>query len=290
MNKTQIKSQRKFSSKRARSIPLFPLLLAFSILSIIAYTILSRSFRRVTPTINEVSSSDTPLVKLSLPTTHETTLSSLTTLDLSIFAEDVLVTAVQVELEYDPSAITTPIVTQGNFLTDKLGEPQVENGHISFVFTTPIGTKGQSGSGSLATLSFKTIKDSSKIDFTANTMVAAYGYDSNVLEAATGTTITLRSENEPDLAPPPPVIIANPSNQLLSTPNAASPKTNAINAIDTQSPDQNPSPSFLPENDFNYDQLPAIEEETTEESSATNPKPNIYIKILSFFRTMFHSK
>jgi hypothetical protein len=109
---------------------------------------------------------------------------------MTIASGSLAVTAAQVELSYDPSAISTPTLTQGDFLTEKLGNPKIQNGKINFVYSMPMQGTPKSGIGKLVTLTFKMLKDNATIAFTENTMIAASGLTSNALTSATGATIT----------------------------------------------------------------------------------------------------
>jgi len=268
------------------------LIIILSLLAI-AYYAYSR-LPRVTPQpvgINEVGALS-PMVSLSLPGSIQANDSEIA-LDLQIDSGSALVAAVQAELTYDPSKISGLSVAQGDFLTDKLVAAKVDNGKITFVYTAPLGSGGKTGSGKLATLKFKA-SDDSEIKFSSNTMVAVIGSTTNALKSATGTII---AKDKAPVATPPalteilttptPFPIVAPSNvKATVTPTTKpTPKTTQSFRVVTNSQTNIPTPSFLPEQDFDYNAVAPT-------SPATNPAsdeqpPSGFARFLAWIRSLF---
>jgi hypothetical protein len=288
MNKAMPKSKRKSKkSKLNKSI----LTIGLFFLVALSYFILIRLPKRTTTPIgiNEVAISSAT-TKLSLPATLQTTKNTDSSLDLTIDTGNAKVAAVQVELSYDPAQLSTPTLVQGDFLTDKLGTPKVEGGKIFFVYAAPISSGGKSGSGKLATLKFKPLAGDTQIKFTSNTMVAAVGSNTNALLSATGTTIQTSSGNTSPVAPPvlSDIILVPtpiPTTQPKTQKPVASAKTNQsqVNKPATT------SPSFRPEQDFDYSTSPAtqVDQSTIPTDATTISKQSAFARFLAFIKSFF---
>ncbi|KKU13615.1 MAG: hypothetical protein UX21_C0040G0005 [Microgenomates group bacterium GW2011_GWC2_45_8] len=200
-----------------------PILLGVFAFSTIVYFVVSRLPKAVPIAINEVAVSPAT-VTLTLPSSVSATPGTTATANLTVNTGGAQVSAVQVELSYDPTSIETPTLIQGDFLTNKLGNPKIQNGLISFVYVVPVGAEGKSGAGVLATLKFKAKKGDSQITFTKNTMVAALGSATNMLQSATGTNIILSSSTINDqpstISTTPPILT-----DIQPAPGAANPRT-----------------------------------------------------------------
>lgn len=206
---------KKPKSKLKKSLSSNKLVIAFIILGAISCFIYLRLPKSTPININEITPSASGIT-LSLPSSVKSTIGAETSIDLTISSGSLAVTAAQVELSYDPSSISTPTLHQGDFLTEKLGNPKIQNGKINFVYTIPMQGAPKSGTGKLATLTFELLKDNASISFTENTMIAASGLTSNALGSATGTTIT-SSSSPTTFATPSPVISKPSETQLLPT-------------------------------------------------------------------------
>jgi hypothetical protein len=118
-------------------------------------------------------------------------------LDTQISTEDNKITGAQLEISYDPKAITNVDILPGSFFTDPvilLKNIDEKNGRISFAIGTKMGQKPVSGKGVLAKLQFTSTPQSSitatTIDFLPKTMVAG-GEKKSVLKSALGTIVKL---------------------------------------------------------------------------------------------------
>lgn len=133
---------------------------------------------------------------LSLLRPLSATPSGTFTTDVNINTEDQSVTAVQLELSYDPFAITDVDITPGSFIKNPivlLKNIDEKNGKVSYALGVPLGQKGVSGQGVVATLSFSKnkITGTSTISFDPKTLVSAEGIAQSVLKGATGITLDL---------------------------------------------------------------------------------------------------
>ena len=196
MKKPLKKSPHKNSRKLAPKITL-----GIIVILAIGYYAVSRLPKPQQIGINEVSTVVPKSVKLSFETIPATTLGTQTSANLMIDTGGLSVSAVQVELTYDPESLSNITISQGDFLIEKLGNPKVGTGKIAFTYVIPLEVKGKSGSGKLATLNFKLLKPNAQIAFTSNTMVAAIGSNENVLSSATGVSLTSSKESTPHAAP-----------------------------------------------------------------------------------------
>lgn len=105
------------------------------------------------------------------------------------------VISVQLELVYDPTALTKVDISPGSFFIN----PKVElknvdeaNGRITFALSSS-DSQGALGQGILAKISFKTLKKniSTAIDFLPKTKVSAEGISESVLRSTVGALFNL---------------------------------------------------------------------------------------------------
>lgn len=253
-----------------------PLVIGLLALSAVVYFAISRLPKATPIDINEVTSIPAT-VTLSLPSTVASAPGSESSVDITINTGGAKVTAVQVELTYDPAGISSPTIVQGDFLTDKLGTPKAKDGVISFVYTVPVQSQdGKSGEGKLATLRFKAKNANSQISFTSKTMVAAIGGNSNVLASATGTNVVLSSTiNDPQstISTAPPVLT-----DIAPAPALTSPST-------IYDPQSTTPTTYLPENDYDYSQA-GLESPTGVPSTPTS----LFARFLATIKALFTSK
>jgi hypothetical protein len=103
------------------------------------------------------------------------------------------VTAVQIELQYDPAALTNVDIVpaeKSQGWTELIKKVDAENGVVSYALGITPGQKGVSGSGPVAKLTFsKTygFSEQTRISFLPKTMATAESYDKSVLKTSTGT-------------------------------------------------------------------------------------------------------
>lgn len=105
------------------------------------------------------------------------------------------VTAVQLELSYDPKAITNVTISPSNFFTNPivlLKNINQQDGRISYAFGIPSSNSSKKGKGLIATISFNAVNlfgAPTTISFLPKTLVTAQGISASVLQTATGTQI-----------------------------------------------------------------------------------------------------
>jgi len=107
------------------------------------------------------------------------------------------VSAVQLEISYDPNILTVNDIStpKGSFLENSIQLFKAidkKNGRISYALGLPGAVEAKEGTGIVATVRF-TVNDFSKgetvISLLPKTLVTAEGIDTSVLKSATGATI-----------------------------------------------------------------------------------------------------
>jgi len=109
-----------------------------------------------------------------------------------------VVNGVQLEVSYDPKAITNVIMTEGTFFQN----PQViwstvdsKNGRISQAQVLQPSQSGIKGKGVVATITFSkvpgTLMSQTQLQFLPKTKTSQSGIDASVLKTSAGTTIYL---------------------------------------------------------------------------------------------------
>lgn len=100
------------------------------------------------------------------------------------------VSAVQLEISYNTTALENVTFTKGTILPVVLSQISVANGKIKATLASEV-TSPYSGTGTVGTISVRTKSAmTSNLSFTANTMVAAVGKTGNTLASKTGAAIT----------------------------------------------------------------------------------------------------
>ncbi len=104
-------------------------------------------------------------------------------------------TAVQLELSYDPQMLTDVVITSGSYFTNStvlLNKIDTKNGKISYAIAIPPSGAVKQGQGTVATISFKSNLQAgakTEIKFLPSTIVTAKGVKESVLKSALGTVI-----------------------------------------------------------------------------------------------------
>lgn len=100
------------------------------------------------------------------------------------------VSAVQLEISYNTTALENVTFSKGTILPVVLSAVSVANGKIKATLASEV-TSPYSGTGTVGTISVRTKSAmTSNLSFTANTMVAAVGKTGNTLVSKTGAAIT----------------------------------------------------------------------------------------------------
>ncbi len=109
------------------------------------------------------------------------------------------VTAVQLELSYDPAQITTITAKPGPFLENSFAlispsDPK-KTGRVTYALAISPTAKGKSGSGVVATLSFQTLsaKANTTIHLLSTSLVTAEGIAQSVLKTTGDVPLTIGS-------------------------------------------------------------------------------------------------
>ena len=116
------------------------------------------------------------------------------------------VTAIQLELQYDPKVLTNVSVTPGVFFKNPvvlLNQIDVKKGRISYAFGSGLTDPAVMGQGVIATLAFEAEKglgEETTILFLPKTLVTAEGETESVLKETNAAQFTVAKDNS---APPP---------------------------------------------------------------------------------------
>lgn len=113
------------------------------------------------------------------------------------------VTGVQLELSFDPKALTNFFISPESFIKNPvilMKKVDQANGRISLVLGIPLGQQGISGTGTVATITFNeipTATGSTIIDFLPKTQVTAEGIAQSVLKTSTGSLFFVNQNPTP---------------------------------------------------------------------------------------------
>lgn len=133
------------------------------------------------------------------------TSSSVTTLNYSIpvniDASKNKVTAVQLELQYDPKMLTNVTVKPGSFFANPdilLNQIDTKTGRISYAFGAGLKDQGVIGKGTVANITFSAkagIVEKTAIIFLPKTLVTAEGISESVLKQTTNGLFIIGENN-----------------------------------------------------------------------------------------------
>lgn len=107
------------------------------------------------------------------------------------------VTAVQLELQYDPQVLTNVVVTPDSFFANPevlLNQIDAKTGRITYAFGIGLKEQGVVGHGVVATLTFeakKGIDEKTAILFLPKTLVTAEGVSQSVLKTTNNAVFTV---------------------------------------------------------------------------------------------------
>lgn len=117
--------------------------------------------------------------------------------DVTINTETDKVTAVQLELSFDPKAISNVEVKPGTFFTkpaELIKKVNSKDGTVSYALGINPGENGVSGTGVVAIISYTEIGQTgtyTQINFLPKTLVSAEGNDKSVLKKSIGSLIMI---------------------------------------------------------------------------------------------------
>jgi hypothetical protein len=122
-------------------------------------------------------------------------------LDVELNTNENTVTAVQLELQYDPKTLTNVTITAGPFLNkpiELLKNIDRSTGRITFMLGITPAQQPIQGKGIVATVTFSTLTSAKNgtTDFKLlpSSLVTASGIDTSVLRSTLGTKVTLSEE------------------------------------------------------------------------------------------------
>lgn len=164
-------------------------------------TSIAISPKKTAPTTVTTQNKTTPTVSpaksiLTLYPSNLTISSGSGSLDVRIDTRENKVTAVQLELSYDPQMVINPTIVPGSFFANPvvlLKNIDQKNGRISYALGISPSESGIHGIGPVAIISFQTKMTpgtKTSINFLPKTMVTAEGVMPSVLKTSTGATIT----------------------------------------------------------------------------------------------------
>ncbi len=116
------------------------------------------------------------------------------TADILINTQGNKVTAVQLEMTYDPQVLGNVDIKPGPFFTNPTELlKKTDGGKISYALGVGLGQKGVSGNGIVATISFTKLANTGKtsINFASKSLVSAEGVIQSVLRNTKGVTFDL---------------------------------------------------------------------------------------------------
>jgi hypothetical protein len=134
---------------------------------------------------------------------------------VQIDTDDNQVTAVQLEIAYDPKVLSNVRVTQGTFFQNPvvlLNANDTTTGRISYAIGIAPAQEAMNGTGTVATISFApnptaTVTET-QLELLPKSLVTARGITASVLKTSTGTRVTLPTRggvttpNQTQTAPP----------------------------------------------------------------------------------------
>lgn len=112
------------------------------------------------------------------------------------------ITAIQAQINYNPSLLELKNVTLKEFLPALL-QPQNSSGSTKFAVGIPLGGTAKTTSGTVATLTFKALSSSSNAEITfdnTKTIIAATGQAASVATDFTPTTVSFNTSSSPSPA------------------------------------------------------------------------------------------
>ena len=140
--------------------------------------------------------------ELTLAAPKQTGLNTYTT-QVNISSGTDKITAAQLELSFDPKVLLNVQISPGSFIQNPvvlLKNVDQQNGRISLALGVPLGQKGISGNGTIATITFTeapTATGSTLLDFLPKTAVTAQGVAQSVLKTSTGSLFFVNQNQTP---------------------------------------------------------------------------------------------
>lgn len=186
--------------------------------------------------INEITNASGTVDLALTPATLTTLNNADSTLILSVNTNGSRLASLNVTLKYDPTYISTPTVQLDSFLSNVLTPVSVNNGTIQFVLGASPESGGATGTGNIATVAFRTIKNGTTT-FTIDSTTSAWGMDAsgtpifdNLLRSIQSATLTINTptSNETSVSPSP-----SPSPSPITQSPTPSPTQTTISVVTT---------------------------------------------------------
>lgn len=240
---------RRSTSKQNKSIfTKKQLYLALASLAIVAiFTVAIRLFRPQPLQIAEINSSGSVTLSLD-PSTLSLTPNASTNVTLNYHSPIDPLSAVQVELSYDPALLLpSDIIVDPAFPTSIIA-PTIDNGKINFVVGIPLqGSTGLIGSGKVASFTLKALGvGTPSLAFTTNSIATTINQNQNMLKTTNNivvdiaNTTNLASSISPSSTPSPSVSPSPSSSNVSPSPSSS-----------TSSVSKPPAPTNLVYNCYN---------------------------------------
>jgi len=188
-------------SKKTLALIIFLFLLTCGLL----YLALATSPQKtptLAPTPTPISVNAKTTISLDVAPASESSTLTKYTLAVKIDTADDIVNSVQLELAFDPQALTNVSVSQGDFFAQPnvlLKNINTTDGRISYALVQPFNTSGKSGRGTVAFLYFDVSPlftgKSTNISFLPKTAIAADKVLESVLKKASGYVLNLSTQS-----------------------------------------------------------------------------------------------
>ncbi len=198
-----------------KTLALILILLALTVL-LVVIALITRNSGKTTDTGTQTPQSSTtttpaPVIGntvLSMspnPVTTATAGSASATADVLINTNGDLVTAIQLEIAYDPKVLTNMRVAPGNFFSTPnvlpVGGVNAQTGRITFMLVPSNIREAKNGTGTVATLTFTPNRaagvSQTPITILEKSLVSARGQTLSVLKSYTGTTVNISPLTQP---------------------------------------------------------------------------------------------
>lgn len=156
------------------------------------------------PTPTPISVNAHTLLSMNAASATESSKTAQYTVAVKIDTGDNPVNSVQMELAYDPQALTNVTLAPGTFFTQPnvlVNNINTTDGRISYALTEQIDLPGKKGTGTLALVSFNIAPTftgkTTTLTFLPKTAVAADKVMESVLKKTTDYTVTLQTATTP---------------------------------------------------------------------------------------------
>ena len=189
------------------------LLLVAAGLFVLAFTPPKKGTPTVAPPLTVPTPLPTPVAQTTLALSPNPLVIASKSASLALVIDTTVnnVTAIQIELSYNPQEITVVDIALGTFFEDPitlLKNIDAKNGKLSYAIAIPPTGKAKKGTGIAATITFTTnIASGQKTDinFLPKSLVTAENIPTSVLKSATNATIFYVQQSGSEQTPVGPV-------------------------------------------------------------------------------------